>query len=75
MSRDKKQDAVLLCRWNVALHLESWNAYDSLGEALLDIGNLEEARTKYQKSLALNPDNQNAVEVLKRLDNNADLDR
>ncbi|MFC2139806.1 MBL fold metallo-hydrolase [Bacteroidota bacterium] len=46
----------------------SWNAYDSLGEAYLENGNNELAIENYKKSLVLNPDNEAAKDVLKRLD-------
>lgn len=46
---------------------KSANAYDSLGEAYMLVGNTELAIENYEKALALNPDNKNAVENLKKL--------
>ena len=46
---------------------ESFNVYDSLGEALLAAGDREGAEANYRKSLELNPDNTNAVEVLQSM--------
>ncbi len=54
-------------RLNVELYPESWNVYDSLGEALLRAGKIDEAMAMYRKSLALNPDNTNGQEVLARI--------
>jgi len=54
-------------RKNVELHPDSWNAYDSLGEAYLKDGNKELATKNYQKSVELNPKNENGVEALKKL--------
>jgi CubicO group peptidase (beta-lactamase class C family) len=46
---------------------DSWNVYDSYGELLLKMGNREEAIKMYQKSLALNPDNENGKSMLERI--------
>jgi cytochrome c-type biogenesis protein CcmH/NrfG len=46
---------------------ESYNAYDSLGEAYMNNGEKDPAIKNYQKSLQLNPKNVNAVEMLKKL--------
>src|SRR5262249_26448722 len=44
-----------------------WNAYDSLGEAYLKAGQKDLAIANYQKSLELNPQNQNGIDVLKKI--------
>ena len=49
---------------------KSWNIYDSYGEALLQCGKKEEAIKMYQKSVELNPENENGKKVLKNLLNN-----
>jgi cytochrome c-type biogenesis protein CcmH/NrfG len=46
---------------------ESFNVYDSLAEAYMVNGDKALAITNYEKSLELNPDNQNAVEQLETL--------
>ncbi|UHO39649.1 class A beta-lactamase-related serine hydrolase [Chryseobacterium capnotolerans] len=46
----------------------SSNVYDSYGEALLQCGKKEDAVTMYQKSIALNPDNNNAKEMLLKIE-------
>lgn len=48
----------------------SWNIYDSYGEALLQCGNNQEAVRMYKKSIELNPDNNNAKEVLLKIGEN-----
>jgi len=53
----------------VALFPDSWNGYDSLGEAYLAAGEIEQAKTNYRKSLQLNPNNANAVAKLTELEN------
>jgi putative intracellular protease/amidase len=45
----------------------SWNAFDSLGEAYLAAGNTADAKLNYQKSLDLYPNNDNAKKVLAQI--------
>jgi CubicO group peptidase (beta-lactamase class C family) len=59
--------AIDVFRFNVYLYPKSANVYDSLGEAYMLAGNTELAIENYEKSLALNPNNRNAVENLKNL--------
>ena len=63
----KTKDAIELFKLNVVAYPESANTYDSLGEAYMINGDKELAIQNYNKSLELNPDNQNAVEKLKQL--------
>jgi CubicO group peptidase (beta-lactamase class C family) len=67
MGTKKIGDAMLVFRRNVELHPDSWNAYDSLGEAYLNNGDKELAVKSYQKSVELNPKNENGVTALKKL--------
>lgn len=60
-------EAAEVFRLNVLEFPESWNAYDSYGEALLSLGHKEEAINNYQRSVELNPENENGVNVLKDL--------
>ena len=48
---------------------KSANTYDSLGEAYMKSGDKEMAIASYKKSLKLNPGNNNAVDMLKKLNN------
>ncbi len=59
--------AVFIFKKNVEVHPTSWNAWDSLGEAYLVLGNKAEAIKSYEKSIELNPKNDNGVMVLERL--------
>ncbi len=52
---------------NVELHADSWNVYDSLAESYMVAGDRERAIELYQKSLELNPQNQNGLEMLQKL--------
>ena len=48
---------------------EDANAHDSLGEAYMLKGDNKRAIASYRRSLELDPDNQNAVEMLSKLQN------
>ena len=56
-------------RINVEIFPESWNVYDSLGEALLAGGETEEAIAMYEKSLELNPESPSGLQMLDRIRN------
>jgi CubicO group peptidase (beta-lactamase class C family) len=64
------EEAIRVLRFNVGLHPSSANAFDSLGEAYLQAGNKPLAIQNYEKSLALDPKNGNAVRQLKSLKEN-----
>jgi tetratricopeptide (TPR) repeat protein len=67
LERGRTGDAVEVLRLTAAVFPDSWNAHDSLGEAYLADGNTELARMEYRRSLELNPENENAREVLRGL--------
>lgn len=67
LQEEKTSEAIKLFRLNVISYPDSWNVYDSLGEALLKDGQKEPAINNYKKSLELNPDNENAKRILKEL--------
>jgi CubicO group peptidase (beta-lactamase class C family) len=70
LQQKKVADAIEIFQLNVRLHPDSWNVYDSLGEAYMDKGDKQLAIQNYQKSLELNPKNSGAVEALKKLQGN-----
>ncbi len=67
INEKKYDDAIAIFKLNVDEHPLSANAYDSLGEAYLDSGNNKLAIINYKKSLELNPQNNTAKEILKKL--------
>ena len=67
LQQEKVDNAIRLFKINVEIYPESWNVYDSLGEALLRTGNTEEAVAMYEKSIALNPENTSGQEALARI--------
>jgi tetratricopeptide (TPR) repeat protein len=52
---------------NVAEFPESSNVYDSLGEAFAAAGKKDLAIENYEKSIKLDPKNQNGIDRLKKL--------
>jgi beta-lactamase regulating signal transducer with metallopeptidase domain len=65
---DKVDYAILTFKNNVKMYPDSWNTYDSLGEGLLVAGKYEKSRKYYEKSIALNPENENGKKMLAKLD-------
>jgi cytochrome c-type biogenesis protein CcmH/NrfG len=51
----------------VKLNPNSWNAFDSLGEAYEIAGEIKPAIANYEKSVQLNPDNESAKKKIKAL--------
>jgi tetratricopeptide (TPR) repeat protein len=68
LNQERIADAVEVFRLNVDVYPESANAYDSYAEALMKSGDSEGAVRNYRKSLELNPENDNAREMLKLLE-------
>ena len=67
LNNEKIQDAIKVFELVVELFPDSWNAYDSLGEAFMKAGNKELAITNYEKSMQLNPNNLSGKNTLKKL--------
>ena len=67
LERGDIETAVRLFELNVEAYPEASNPYDSLGEAVLAAGDTARATAHYQRSLDLNPANDNAREVLASL--------
>lgn len=63
----KYKEAVETFKLNMELFPNSWNVYDSYGEALLTIGRKDEAIKMYKKSIELNPKNEGGKKVLEQL--------
>ncbi|MGH7537271.1 MAG: YceI family protein [Gemmatimonadales bacterium] len=63
----RTDDAIRVFALNVEAFPQSSNAYDSLGEAYLAKSDRRRARENYEKSLALDPQNVGAMEVLRWL--------
>ncbi|MBC7918508.1 MAG: FKBP-type peptidyl-prolyl cis-trans isomerase [Rhodoferax sp.] len=64
MGKDKLPEALAVLRWAIELSPQSGNLYDSLGEVQRKAGQREAAIQSYEKSLVLDPKNDNAKKVL-----------
>ncbi len=65
---EKVNEAIEIFKLNVEAFPQAANTYDSLGEAYMLSGKSDLAIQNYKKSLELNPQNNNAVAMLKRLE-------
>jgi ketosteroid isomerase-like protein len=63
----KVREAIEIFKLNVETYPRSANVYDSLGEAYMTNGDKELAVRNYRKAVELNPQNTNALEMLKKL--------
>jgi tetratricopeptide (TPR) repeat protein len=68
LAAKKIPEAIEVFKFNVELFPKSYNVYDSLGEAYMQSGDKENAALNYKKSLELNPENNNAREMLKTME-------
>ncbi|MGC2792444.1 MAG: amidohydrolase family protein, partial [Candidatus Sulfotelmatobacter sp.] len=66
INANRLEDAIAVFVFNTEQHPDSWNVYDSLGEAYLDSGRNDLAVVNYRRSLALNPKNTGAFEMLQK---------
>jgi len=64
----KAKEAIEIFKLNVEAYPKSSNPYDSLAEAYMTINERELAIQNYKKAVELNPNNTNAIEILKRLE-------
>jgi tetratricopeptide (TPR) repeat protein len=67
LQSDRADQAVAVFELNTRVFPEAFNTWDSLGEGLAELGRYDEAIRHYERSLDLNPDNTNAVEMIQRI--------
>ena len=67
MAAKKMNEAIDVFKLNVKLFPDSWNTYDSLGEAYALAGNKKLAIENYEKSIKLNPKSTSGQETLAKL--------
>jgi tetratricopeptide (TPR) repeat protein len=68
MQSGKMKEAVEVFKLNVEAYPKGFNTYDSLAEAYMNMNERELAIKNYKKSLELNPQNTQAAEMLKKLE-------
>lgn len=71
---EKIKDAIEIFKLNVEVYPESFNVYDSLGEAYMINGDLDLAIDNYEKSLELNPNNKNANKMIEKIKDSEEKD-
>jgi tetratricopeptide (TPR) repeat protein len=67
LRQKKMSEAIAVLKLNAEFYPDSFNVYDSLGEAYLASGDKALAIANYKKSVELNPKNANGVQMLKKL--------
>ncbi len=67
LGQGRIDDAIAVFQLNVERYPDSWNVYDSLGEAYAARGDTERAIELYRRSVELNPDNANGIAAIERL--------
>ena len=67
INENKLDAAIKLFELNIKEYPESANVFDSCGEAYMKNGQIDLAIENYEKSLELNPNNDNAREMLRQL--------
>ena len=67
LEEKKFEEAIAILKLNAELYPSSSNVYDSLGEAYMIKGDKELAVANYKKSLDLDPHNENAINMIKKL--------
>ena len=67
INRKKNSESIAIFRLALEVYPRSSNLYDSLGEAYMINGDKKNALVNYQKSLELNPENNNARDKLEQL--------
>jgi tetratricopeptide (TPR) repeat protein len=67
MARGNLKEAITVLRTNIYLYPESSNCFDSLGEAYTKAGLKDNAVFCYERAVALDPKNENAIAQLNKL--------
>jgi tetratricopeptide (TPR) repeat protein len=68
LAKERIDDAAAIFALNVEMFPQAFNTYDSLAESYWKQGKTDLAVKNYRKSLELNPDNQNAQEMLRKIE-------
>ena len=67
LNEEKYDEAIAVFKMNVDWYPDSWNVYDSLGEAYMKSGQHDLAVNHYSRSLELNPENENGQKMLEEM--------
>ncbi len=67
MSTDQLKQALEVFKLNTLIFSNNWNVWDSLAECYFKMRKLELSLKYYEKSLKLNPDNDNGKKMIERI--------
>ena len=67
LNNNELEEAIAVFKLNVEAFPESFNVYDSLGEAFMKQGDNKNAIENYEKSVEINPGNTQGIEMLSKL--------
>ena len=67
LQKDQAKEAASVFELAIQAFPDAFNVYDSYGEVLMALGENEKAIENYQKSIKLNPDNENGKRMLEKL--------
>lgn len=67
IEQDRVEESIEIFKLNAEIYPKSYNVYDSLGESYYLHKNYEMALLNYKKSLEINPENNNAEEMIRKL--------
>jgi hypothetical protein len=67
LEQQQLNDAIVVFKLNASEHPDSWNVYDSLAEAYLKAGQVDLAIRNYERSVARNSGNHQAIDALRSL--------
>lgn len=67
LGKGEIKKAIAVLKINVEAYPNSANVYGSYGEALLKANRKTEAIKMYEKSIEINPDNENVIKILQRI--------
>lgn len=68
MQQGHDEDALTILKLNTQFYPNSWNTFDSYGDILLKLDRKQEAIAAFKKSLELNPGNEKAKMILKKME-------
>lgn len=75
LQTERTEEALTVLKLNVEAFPNSFNTYDSYGEILMMRGDKAGAIKNYKRSLALNPKNENGIQMLEKLGVEVDRDK
>jgi len=67
LTKDKTAEAIEIFKYNAKEFPDSFNVYDSLGEAYYKNGDMDLAVKNFERSVEMNPNNENGKAMLEKI--------